>query len=194
MTPLPPTNAAHISASSLLSLASCAMLLGLSACQVPTEALKTPPIFTRPAPQNASDASGAGPAGRAEDFSAKATSLDDFIKSAGTDIVTFGPNSAQLDLDAKAILERQANWLRARPFVAIVIEGHTDERVTVAQAFALAEQRASAVRRYFLGKGIAASRIRVLAFGKSRPRAQGSDESAWKQNRRAQVITIIDPS
>jgi peptidoglycan-associated lipoprotein len=34
--------------------------------------------------------------------------------------------------------------------------------------------------------GIAASRIETISYGEERPVAQGADESAWAQNRRAE--------
>ncbi len=54
---------------------------------------------------------------------------------------------------------------------------------------ALGDRRANAAKNYLQSRGIAASRMTVISWGKERPEALGSDESAWAQNRRA--VTVI---
>ena len=44
-----------------------------------------------------------------------------------------------------------------------------------------------AVRRALGVLGVPESRIEAVSFGKEKPAAQGSDESAWAQNRRAEI-------
>jgi len=83
------------------------------------------------------------------------------------------------------------NWggLLANPGVRASIEGHCDERGTREYNQALGERRANATRDFLLSQGVPADRMTVTSWGKERPVAAGSDESAWAQNRRA--VTVI---
>ena len=47
-------------------------------------------------------------------------------------------------------------------------------------------RRANAARDYLTGFGIEASRFEIVSFGEDRPMAQGSNDAAWSQNRRAE--------
>ncbi len=89
--------------------------------------------------------------------------------------------------DAKAALDKDAKLLRDNPDVKITIEGHCDERGTVEYNVALGEKRAGAARDYLVNAGVDASRIQTVSYGKERPFAEGHDETAWAQNRRAHV-------
>ena len=83
----------------------------------------------------------------------------------------------------------QAAWLQRYPNVRVTIEGHADERGTREYNLALGDRRANAAKNYLASRGISPSRMAVISWGKERPEALGSDESAWAQNRRA--VTVI---
>ena len=100
----------------------------------------------------------------------------------------FDLDSYSLRDDARTALDADAKLLRDNPTVVIVIEGHADERGTVEYNQALGERRAQAARDYLVAAGIPAARIQVVSYGKERPFAEGHDESAWAQNRRAQLV------
>lgn len=105
------------------------------------------------------------------------------------DRVFFGTDSSTVDSEGQATLERQSNWLKQYSNVNVVIEGHADERGTREYNIALGERRATAAKNYLVGLGVPASRVSTISYGKERPAVQGSDESAWSQNRRA--VTVI---
>ena len=67
-----------------------------------------------------------------------------------------------------------------------MIDGHTDERGSDEYNLALGQRRAATVKRYLIDHGIADARIETISYGEERPVAQGNDESAWSQNRRAE--------
>ncbi|MBI5711322.1 MAG: peptidoglycan-associated lipoprotein Pal [Candidatus Eisenbacteria bacterium] len=90
--------------------------------------------------------------------------------------------------DARAALDGDAKLLREHAEVAITLEGHCDERGTVEYNQALGEKRAQAARDYLVAAGIGASRIQTISYGKERPFADGHDETAWAQNRRAHPV------
>ncbi len=111
-----------------------------------------------------------------------------FAENVG-DRVYFAFDSSVLDSEAQRTLERQAGWLRDHGDLNVVIEGHCDERGTREYNLALGERRANAASEYLQSLGISAARISTVSYGKERPAALGSDESAWSQNRRS--VTVL---
>jgi peptidoglycan-associated lipoprotein len=54
----------------------------------------------------------------------------------------------------------------------------------------LGDRRANSAKNYLVSRGIAASRITTISYGKERPAALGSDEGSYAQNRRAVTVVI----
>lgn len=88
--------------------------------------------------------------------------------------------------DQKSGLDAKLPILTANSGVSLVITGHTDERGTPEYNLALGQRRAAQVKRYLQAKGIAEGRLTTQSLGESQPAVQGSDESAYKMNRRAE--------
>ena len=91
---------------------------------------------------------------------------------------------------AQATLDKQAAWLNQYNKYSFTIEGHADERGTREYNFALGSRRAQAVHDYLAAKGVSASRMRTISYGKERPVAVCDDISCWSQNRRA--VTVLN--
>src|SRR5512138_3014207 len=100
--------------------------------------------------------------------------------------VSFAFDSAQLDERAMQSLRDDAQCLKQRRAAALLVEGHCDERGTTAYNIALGARRAEAVKHYLADLGIGA-RIETVSFGKELPAVQGTGESAWAKNRRAEL-------
>jgi len=103
--------------------------------------------------------------------------------------VFFDYDSDAIRDDARGILDANARFLRDHADARAVIEGHCDERGTAEYNQALGERRAQAARDYLVRAGIPQARLRTISYGKERPFAEGHDESAWAQNRRAQFAS-----
>jgi peptidoglycan-associated lipoprotein len=101
-------------------------------------------------------------------------------------IVHFDYDEATIRTDAQELLAAKVPVLRSNTAIRIRVEGHADERGSVEYNLALGMRRANAVRDYLTGFGIDASRIETTSFGEDLPMAQGSTESAWSLNRRAE--------
>ena len=123
--------------------------------------------------------------------SATPGSQQDFVVNVG-DRVFFETNSSELTEQARATLDKQAQWLNNYNRYAFTIEGHADERGTREYNIALGARRAQTVREYLVTRGIAAARMRTISYGKERPVAVCDDISCWSQNRRA--VTVLDQS
>jgi peptidoglycan-associated lipoprotein len=87
--------------------------------------------------------------------------------------------------DAQATLSRDAAYLGSHPEVKVVIGGYCDERGSNEYNLALGQNRADAAKNALVTAGVAASRIRVISYGKEKPFCSESTEECWQQNRRA---------
>ena len=114
----------------------------------------------------------------------------DLVAKAGSDTVYFGTDKSDLDAASRATLAAQARWLLANPSVRGSIEGHADERGTREYNLALGERRANSAKSFLIANGVPAARLTVISWGKERPAADGSDENAWAQNRRAVTVVV----
>jgi peptidoglycan-associated lipoprotein len=100
--------------------------------------------------------------------------------------VHFEYDQSDLRSEDRAILDAKVPILQANSGVTIQIAGHTDERGSDEYNLALGQRRAAAVKAYLVQRGIGDGRITTVTFGEERPAAQGSDESAFALNRRAE--------
>jgi len=142
--------------------------------------------------------SAAACANKANEFAAGAVggaavpgSQQDFVVNVG-DRVFFETDSSDLTMQARATLDKQAQWLTRYNRYAFTIEGHADERGTREYNFALGARRAETVRNYLASRGIEPARMRTISYGKERPVAVCDDISCWSQNRRA--VTVLNAS
>lgn len=97
----------------------------------------------------------------------------------------FDFDESKLKEKTKYLLRRHAEKLSREP-MAIILEGHADERGTPEYNMALGERRAEAVRDFLLSLGVPVS-IEVISYGEQRPVAMGSNEEAWSLNRRVEL-------
>jgi peptidoglycan-associated lipoprotein len=117
-------------------------------------------------------------------------SQQDFLRSIMSDTVHFALDQYDIDAQSRSILDSQATWLQKYPNKRVTIEGHADERGTREYNLALGDRRANAAKNYLAARGIDASRINTISYGKERPIAMGSDEASWAQNRRAVTVVV----
>jgi peptidoglycan-associated lipoprotein len=103
--------------------------------------------------------------------------------------------SVYFDLDSNTVkdefrtmLQAHAKYLIENPKRKIRIEGNTDERGTREYNLALGSRRGDAVKKVLNVLGVAESRIETVSFGKEKPKATGSDEASWAENRRADIV------
>ena len=123
--------------------------------------------------------------------SAQPGSQQDFVVNVG-DRVFFETDQTDLTPQGRATLDKQAQWLAQYNRYSFTVEGHADERGTREYNIALGAKRAQSVREYLIARGIDASRMRTISYGKERPVAVCDDISCWSQNRRA--VTVLNAS
>ena len=102
-------------------------------------------------------------------------------------IVYFDFDSFVIKDDYRGMLDGHAKALAAAKARHAVVEGHTDERGGREYNLALGQKRAEAVVKSLALLGVGQGQLEAVSFGEERPAAQGSDESTWARNRRAEL-------
>jgi peptidoglycan-associated lipoprotein len=102
-------------------------------------------------------------------------------------IVYFDYDSNAIKPEFQSVIEAHASFLKANGGRHVVIEGHTDERGGREYNLALGQRRSEAVRRALELLGVRDSQVEAVSFGKEKPAVPGNDESAFAQNRRAEI-------
>ncbi|MEY8876474.1 MAG: peptidoglycan-associated lipoprotein Pal [Leptothrix sp. (in: b-proteobacteria)] len=101
--------------------------------------------------------------------------------------VYFDFDTALIKPEFRPLVELHANYLIANPALAIKIEGNTDERGSHEYNLALGQKRAEAVRQALKLIGVPVAQMEAVSLGEESPKATGHTESAWSQNRRADI-------
>ena len=97
--------------------------------------------------------------------------------------ITFPFNSSDLTGEARAVLDKQAGWMRQFPELRFSVYGHTDLVGSNAANHALGLRRANAVVAYFASQGISRNRLEALvSYGETRPVVQTPNRE--ERNRR----------
>ncbi|MFZ1181641.1 MAG: peptidoglycan-associated lipoprotein Pal [Herbaspirillum sp.] len=87
-----------------------------------------------------------------------------------------------------SVIKAHATYLNAHKDHQIIIQGNTDDRGGAEYNLALGQKRAEAVRKALALLGVSEIQLEAVSFGKEKPKALGNDESAWSENRRADIV------
>ncbi|MEX2474869.1 peptidoglycan-associated lipoprotein Pal [Marinobacter sp.] len=106
------------------------------------------------------------------------------------DITTFyfDFDTAEIKPEAREVLVAHARYLENDPNQQVRLEGHGDERGSKEYNLALGERRANAVERFLIVNGASRGQMETVSYGEEKPAVTGSDESAWAQNRRVELV------
>lgn len=102
--------------------------------------------------------------------------------------VYFDFDSYVIKPEGQPVVQAHAKYLTSHKDRKIVIQGNTDERGGREYNLALGQKRAEAVRKAMTLLGVADSQMEAVSFGKEKPKATGSDEASWAENRRADIV------
>lgn len=103
---------------------------------------------------------------------------------ATTHAILFAFNSAELDSDAKPVLDDVAAYMKSNPKVRLEVEGHTDSIGGAAFNLSLSQTRAQSVRSYLVQTGIDAGRLTAKGLGLAVPVADNATPEGRARNRR----------
>ena len=102
--------------------------------------------------------------------------------------VYFDYDSFVVKDEFRPLVEAHARYLVANRGTRMIIQGNTDERGSREYNIALGQKRADAVKRVMTLLGAQETQIETVSFGKEKPKNPGHDESAWAENRRADIV------
>jgi peptidoglycan-associated lipoprotein len=171
----------------------CAIAVAAAGChkKVPVVAPTPPPPAAAPVtppppppPPAATPAPPPRPLSEEEIFARK--SLDDLTRELSD--VYFDLDKSEIRDDARALLSKDADWLKKWTSTQVTVEGHCDARGSAEYNLALGSRRASAVKDYLVNLGVPAGRLTVVSKGKEQPFCAEDNESCWQQNRRGHVL------
>ena len=106
--------------------------------------------------------------------------------------VYFGFDEYTVQTKYQKMLSAHASYLKANPKQKIIIQGNTDDRGTAEYNLALGQRRSEAVRKSLNLMGVSDNQMEAVSFGKEKPKADGDNEAAWAENRRADIVYITN--
>ena len=101
--------------------------------------------------------------------------------------VFFDYDSNSVKDEYRNVVQAHSRYMGEKNDSKIRIEGNCDERGSREYNLALGQRRAESVKKMMTVLGVTDGRIETVSFGEEKPMAQGNDESAWSQNRRADI-------
>ena len=102
--------------------------------------------------------------------------------------IYFATAKYSLDANAKATLNKVADWIKNNPDTDVAIIGHTDNVGSEAYNQGLSERRARTVANYLINRGVNRGQVTTQGFGYSRPVADNDTAEGRAQNRRTDLV------
>ncbi|MCB0699217.1 MAG: OmpA family protein [Chitinophagales bacterium] len=106
--------------------------------------------------------------------------------------IQFDLGKASIKSSSNKILDEIVGILNEYSDYNMTIDGYTDNTGKADRNLELSKERANAVKEYFIGKGIAASRLRADGHGSENPVATNSTRAGRAKNRRVEMDLTLD--
>lgn len=108
--------------------------------------------------------------------------------AAPTKSVFFAFDDAGIGADYTPVIEQHGRWLGAHAGATVRVEGNTDERGSSEYNLALGQKRADALKKMLTLLGAREEQVEAVSLGEEKPRAQGSSDEAFAENRRDDIL------
>lgn len=102
-------------------------------------------------------------------------------------VIYFEFDSAVIDPRFQPVIDVHATYLKANPGFKVILQGHADERGSREYNLALGQRRSESVRQALSLLGVPDGQMEAVSFGEEKPAVQGSNEEAWRMNRRTEI-------
>ena len=86
------------------------------------------------------------------------------------------------------LVASHAKYLVANRGFKVLLQGNTDERGSREYNLSLGQKRADAVKHSLVLLGAKEDQVESVSLGEEKPKSIGSDDSAWAENRRADIL------
>jgi peptidoglycan-associated lipoprotein len=86
------------------------------------------------------------------------------------------------------LVAAHAKYLVANRGFKMLVQGNTDERGSREYNLSLGQKRSEAVKRSLVLLGAREDQVESVSLGEEKPKNPGHDESAWAENRRADML------
>jgi type II secretory pathway predicted ATPase ExeA/outer membrane protein OmpA-like peptidoglycan-associated protein len=101
--------------------------------------------------------------------------------------VSFKLNSTEVVSNDFETLVKIAEYLSRYPNLIAIVEGYTDSYGNYYYNLKLSQLRANTIKSYFVGQGIAKSRIKVIGLGNENPIGDNENQEGRRKNRRVEI-------
>ena len=167
-----------------------AVALALAGCAKDTTQARIEDRNPPPSQQQQQPRADTGTAGRAtptDQSRVSGNELTDPNSPLSKRSVYFDFDSNEVKDQYRGLLQAHARYIADHRDAHVRIEGNTDERGSREYNLALGQRRAEAVKRIMTVMGADGARIETISYGEEKPKSAGHDETAWAENRRADI-------
>jgi peptidoglycan-associated lipoprotein len=102
--------------------------------------------------------------------------------------IYFEFDSSAVREEDKPLIAAHAHYLIDNRSAKITIQGNTDERGSREYNLALGQRRADSIKQMLVLLGVNETQVETVSFGEEKPRAAGTDEAAYAENRRGDIV------
>jgi len=134
--------------------------------------------------------SGSGTAGGASEEYGSGESDSGGVGLGTLQRVHFGFDRASLGDEAARILQNNADIIRSKDSMRVLVEGHGDDRGGNEYNISLGERRANAIVDYLVSLGVERSKLETKSWGEERPLDPSNTPSAHALNRRGEFVVL----
>jgi peptidoglycan-associated lipoprotein len=153
-------------------------------------ACSSTPLDTKAPVSTAQPTLPAGPSSGAATSSVATVTIDPLDDPKGAlsgRSVYFAYDDFSVDPKYQPLIQAHGQYIGTHGAAQIRIEGNTDERGSREYNLSLGDKRAQIVAKQLVLMGAKPAQIEAVSYGEERPKAEGHDEAAWAENRRADI-------
>jgi peptidoglycan-associated lipoprotein len=143
--------------------------------------------FSAKNPFSSNSGNGSG-SGSGMDSGIQESRLQSFTATSDLKDIHFKFDQYDLDDNSRAVLQKNAEYLKNNPNLHVEVQGHCDERGTNNYNIALGERRAHSTKKYLVAQGVNSRNVHVISYGEEKPFCFSSGEVCWQENRRAHFM------
>ena len=100
----------------------------------------------------------------------------------------FDYNKFAIKSEYLEVIQKEAAFLKDHKNDVVTLEGNADERGSREYNLSLGNKRALSVKKRLASLGVSPAQIKLVSYGKDKPRLNCHEEKCWHENRRVDFI------